>query len=112
MMRRPGAGASLAKALVSAAMLAAFAGGAGAAELVDRMVFPAENGNVVYYHNNHVNEVKGDCTICHEKAPGRIAGFGKDFAHKLCIGCHVPRDGYPEGPTTCDGCHMIQPDRH
>lgn len=86
------------------ALLVAFAGVASAADLKDRMEFPAKNGNVVFYHNNHVNEVRGDCKACHEKAPGRIAGFGKDYAHKICIDCHKD-PSRPEGPTKCDGCH-------
>jgi predicted CXXCH cytochrome family protein len=85
--------------------LGIFGGVAFTAELKDRMEFPAKNGNVLFYHNNHVNEVKGDCTVCHEKAPGKMAGFGKDVAHKLCIPCHEPREGFPEGPTRCEGCH-------
>jgi predicted CXXCH cytochrome family protein len=88
-----------------AAVFLLCAGAALAADLKDRMEFPAEPGTVVFYHNNHVNEVKGDCKVCHELAPGKIEGFGKESAHKLCIGCHEPHDGMPEGPTNCEGCH-------
>ena len=84
--------------------LMAFAGTACAAELQDRMDFPTKNGTVTFYHNNHVNEVKGDCKVCHENTPGKIKGFGEEYAHKNCIPCHALPDG-PEGPTACDGCH-------
>ena len=33
---------------------------------------------------------------------GKIEGFGKDFAHKTCKGCHT--DG-KKGPTSCKECH-------
>jgi predicted CXXCH cytochrome family protein len=89
----------------AAVALSVSAAAVTAAELKDRMEFPASQGVVIYFHNNHVNEVKGDCKVCHEGAPGKIAGFGKELAHKLCIGCHEPKDGMPEGPTKCDGCH-------
>lgn len=92
------------KTFYAMALLVAFTGVASAADLKDRMEFPAKNGNVVFYHNNHVNEVKGDCTVCHEKTTGRIAGFGEEYAHKNCIPCHKDPNG-PEGPTACDGCH-------
>jgi hypothetical protein len=88
-------------------LLGIFGGVAFTAELKNRMEFPVKNGLVTFYHGNHVNEVQGDCKICHgDKAPGKISGFGKDYAHKLCIPCHDPKDGRPEGPTKCDGCHI------
>ncbi len=92
--------------LIGAAMLTAFAS-ASAQYVTDRMVFPATNGNVVFFHNNHVNEVAGDCAHCHDTVPpGKIAGFGADYAHKFCVGCHSnPADGEPEGPTKCEECH-------
>jgi len=93
------------KFLVVIITLISFTGFSFAADVKDRMEFPAKNGMVVFYHMNHINEVKGDCKVCHEQAPGKIAGFGKEFAHKTCIPCHEPRDGFPEGPTQCDGCH-------
>jgi predicted CXXCH cytochrome family protein len=93
------------KLVVALAAVLACTGGVLAADIKDRMEFPASQGTVVFYHNNHINEVKGNCTACHEKAPGKIEGFGKEFAHKLCIGCHEPHDGMPEGPTKCNGCH-------
>jgi predicted CXXCH cytochrome family protein len=86
-------------------MLGFFGGVTFTSELKDRMEFPAKNGDVIFYHNNHVNEVRGECKLCHEATPGKIPGFGKEYAHKVCIGCHEPHDGRPEGPTKCDGCH-------
>ena len=91
--------------LIAVAIAAAVATGAVAAELKDRMVFPASNGDVVFFHNNHVNETHGACALCHDTTPpGKIAGFGADFAHKFCVSCHADPTG-PEGPTACDGCH-------
>jgi hypothetical protein len=91
--------------LIAVAITAAAATGAVAAELKDRMEFPASTGNVVFFHNNHVNEVHGACAVCHETTPpGKIAAFGADYAHKFCVSCHADPNG-PEGPTACDGCH-------
>ena len=94
--------------LVAVALVAVFAGGVFAEDLRDRMEFPASQGTVVFYHMNHINEVHGACQPCHEGSPGKIAGFGKEYAHKVCVECHAPREGYPEGPTKCDGCHIKQ----
>jgi uncharacterized membrane protein len=93
------------KVLLLCVIVAAFAGIACAGETRDRMEFPAKNGVVVFYHNNHVNEVKGDCKVCHANTPGKIASFGKEYAHKKCIPCHDGHDDMPEGPTKCEGCH-------
>lgn len=91
--------------LVGIAIAAAVAGGALAADVRDRMEFPASNGNVVFFHNNHVNEVHGTCAVCHDaKPPGKIDGFGADYAHTFCVSCHSDPNG-PEGPTKCEGCH-------
>ncbi len=40
----------------------------------------------------------------HATKPGKIEGFGKDVAHKLCICCHKT-EGNGKGPTTCMACH-------
>jgi hypothetical protein len=90
---------------VGIALAFALAGGAFADELKDRMEFQASNGNVVFFHNNHVNEVHGGCAVCHETKPeGKIPGFGAQYAHSFCVSCHSDPNG-PEGPTSCDGCH-------
>jgi len=62
----------------------------------------AKNGNVTFAHKKHQELLKGDCKACHEKAPGKIEGFGKDAAHKLCKGCHEEKKA---GPTKCGECH-------
>ncbi|MEI6214988.1 MAG: cytochrome c3 family protein [Desulfuromonadales bacterium] len=56
--------------------------------------------NVVFDHEGH----KGDCNSCHDSVDGgsKIAGFGKDWAHKTCIDCHKAMGA---GPTTCSDCH-------
>jgi predicted CXXCH cytochrome family protein len=44
-----------------------------------------------------------DCTKCHASAAGgKIEGFGKDWAHKTCKGCHSEMG---KGPTSCKDCH-------
>src|SRR5262245_17950510 len=93
------------RVLIVSVMVAALASAAFAADVRARMEFPAKNGVVVFYHNNHVGEVKGKCKPCHEGTPGKIPGFGKEYAHKNCIPCHDGHDGMPEGPTKCEGCH-------
>ena len=93
------------KLLVGLGLCAALAGASQAAELPDRMEFQASNGKVVFFHNNHVNEVHGGCAVCHDTKPeGKIEGFGADFAHKFCVSCHSDPNG-PEGPTKCEDCH-------
>lgn len=59
--------------------------------------------NVVYDHEGH----KGDCISCHDTLDGsqKIAGFGKEWAHKVCIGCH---NSVGNGPTSCNDCHKKQ----
>lgn len=74
---------------------------AGAADI---MRFPAKNGTVVFNHKKHEQLARKDCAACHER-PGEVPGFGRAYAHKVCIGCHEPEPGRMEGPTTCEGCH-------
>ncbi|MDA8431095.1 MAG: cytochrome c3 family protein [Geobacteraceae bacterium] len=59
-------------------------------------------GGVVFDHRGHQTDKAGLCSACHEGVPGKIAGFGKEWAHKNCIDCH---DIFEKGPATCDGCH-------
>ena len=80
------------------ALTLAFAVNAMAADVIS---LPAKNGNVSFNHKQH-QEIAKDCKKCHEKGPGKIEGFGKDAAHKLCKDCHVQKEA---GPTTCSGCH-------
>ncbi len=57
---------------------------------------------IIFEHQLHKREV-GVCTYCHEGTPGKIPGFGQEFAHKFCIGCHID---FKEGPQDCQGCHQ------
>jgi len=74
-----------------------------------------KNG-MVFNHKAHQTERVGKCFVCHEnvsvsqdgavvttKPPGKIKGFGKEWAHKYCTDCH---DLFGEGPTSCDECHQ------
>lgn len=56
---------------------------------------------VSFDHKAHAAAV-GDCKKCHEKESGKIEGFGKEYAHKSCKGCHTDMK---KGPTNCKGCH-------
>ena len=87
------------KKIIAAAALTLFA--ANLAIAADVMTLPAKNGNITFQHKKHQEMLK-DCKICHEKGPGKIEGFGKDFAHKTCKGCHETKKA---GPTKCGECH-------
>lgn len=56
--------------------------------------------NVVFDHEGH----KGDCITCHDTQIGgkKIAGLSKEWAHKVCVGCHT---SLGSGPTECKACH-------
>lgn len=82
--------------IVSLLAVTVFAGSALAADVIEM------KKGVSFPHKRH-SEVLKECTKCHEKAEGgKIAGFGKDFAHKKCKECHVEMK---KGPTSCKGCH-------
>lgn len=84
------------KVVVAMIALVAFAGSAFAADVIEM------KKGVKFNHEAHKKAV-GDCKKCHEKAPGKIEGFGKDFAHKNgCKGCHADMK---KGPTSCKECH-------
>lgn len=87
------------KTLSALVMLALFSTGIALAE--DVIILPAKNGNVEFHHKKHEDMLKS-CMPCHEKTPGKIEVFGKDFAHKTCKGCHEERKS---GPTRCPECH-------
>jgi predicted CXXCH cytochrome family protein len=77
---------------------------AGTALCDDTIVLPAKNGNVNFPHSKHqaIKQDKG-CTACHETDKGgKIAGLGKDWAHKTCKGCH---EAMGKGPVKCGDCH-------
>ncbi|HEU0265875.1 MAG TPA: cytochrome c7 [Geobacterales bacterium] len=86
------------KMIVALFVVVAFAGVSVAADVME---FPASMGKVTFNHKAHQAKVNGDCKVCHEKAPGKIEGFGKDMAHKTCKGCHAEKGG----PTKCGDCH-------
>ena len=66
----------------------------------DTMVLKAKNGDVTF---NHAKHQKLGCKSCHaDEKGGKIEGFGKDFAHKTCKGCHQEKNA---GPTKCGDCH-------
>ena len=84
------------KTIIALFTLAAFAGTAFAADVIEL------KKGVTFKHKAHQEALK-DCTKCHSTAAGgKIEGFGKDFAHKTCKGCHT--DG-KKGPTSCKECH-------
>ena len=87
------------KTVVALFALVAFAGTAFAVS--DVIELKAKNGNVNFNHKAHQESLK-DCKKCHEKAPGKIEGFGKDVAHNLCKKCHTDMG---KGPTKCGDCH-------
>lgn len=87
------------KKFIAAVALVMFS--AGAVMAADTIVLPAKNGDITFNHKNHQVALK-DCKICHEKGPGKIESFGKDFAHKTCKGCHTDKGA---GPTKCTECH-------
>jgi len=84
------------KKIIAAVMLTLFCS-ALAMAADDVMTLPAKNGNVAFPHKKHQDALK-DCKVCHENGPGKIEGFGKDWAHKNCKGCHVEKNA---GPTKC-----------
>ena len=76
----------------------------GTALCGDIVTLPAKNGNVSFTHSKHqaIKQEKG-CTACHETLEGgKIAGLGKEWAHKICRGCHAEMD---KGPVNCVDCH-------
>ena len=67
----------------------------------DVIELPASMGKVTFSHSGH--QARYDCTKCHSNSSGgRIIGFGKDWAHKTCKGCHTE---IKQGPTSCKECH-------
>jgi formate dehydrogenase maturation protein FdhE len=84
------------KMIIAVMAVAAFTGSALAADTIEM------KRQVTFKHKAHAEALK-DCTKCHASAAGgKIDGFGKDFAHKTCKGCHAEMS---KGPVKCDGCH-------
>jgi predicted CXXCH cytochrome family protein len=91
------------KRIISAVALTLFTAGTTFA-VSDVISLPAKNGNVAFPHSKHmeVKQSKG-CKACHDKETGgKIAGLGKDWAHKTCKGCH---EEMKKGPVKCGDCH-------
>jgi hypothetical protein len=84
-------------AIIMAAALA-FSGVAFAGDVME-FAPNCPMGKVTFNHKKHQETVK-DCKACHEKAPGKIEGFSKDWAHKTCKECHAKR-----GAVKCGDCH-------
>jgi len=89
------------KRIIAAAALTLFTAGMALAAGPETISLPAKMGTVTFPHKAHQEKLK-DCKICHEKGPGKIEGFGKDWAHKTCKGCHAEKKA---GPTKCNECH-------
>ena len=84
------------KVIIALFAVVAFAGTAFAGDVIEL------KKGVKFNHKAHQTTV-GDCTKCHAKAAGgKIEGFGKDWAHKTCKGCH---SDMKKGPTSCKDCH-------
>lgn len=55
-----------------------------------------------FSHWKHQVNLKQECFHCHNSKIGKIDGWGKETAHKVCIACH---DLEEKGPVTCLQCH-------
>ena len=60
------------------------------------------NMTLPFKHWKHQKTVNNECYHCHNTKIGRIDGWSKDTAHKICIACHELED---RGPVTCLECH-------
>jgi hypothetical protein len=89
------------KRIIAAAAITIFTAGMALAAGPETITLNAKMGNVTFPHKKH-QEVLKSCKPCHEKAPGKIEGIGKDWAHKTCKGCHTEK---AKGPTKCSECH-------
>jgi predicted CXXCH cytochrome family protein len=55
-----------------------------------------------FSHGLHQTYNGSECSNCHKSDGGKIAGWGKEAAHGLCIPCH---DLNEKGPVECKQCH-------
>ncbi len=55
-----------------------------------------------FQHWKHQLNTGSECFHCHKAEGGKIAGWGKEAAHDLCIPCHDLND---KGPVECKQCH-------
>lgn len=89
------------KKIIAAVALTLFCAVTALAAGPETITLPTKMGTVTFPHKKHQEMLK-DCKICHEKGPGKIEGFSKDWAHKTCKGCHTEKKA---GPTKCGECH-------
>ncbi len=89
------------KKIIAVMALSLFVAGVALAE--ETMVLPGKQaGDVPFSHKKH-SDVLNSCQPCHSgESGGKIEGFGKESAHKLCKDCHVQKQA---GPTKCSECH-------
>jgi predicted CXXCH cytochrome family protein len=91
------------KTIIAACALFFFSSGTALAS--EAITFPSKMmGDVQFHHENHQEFLKKDCKACHTKKPGKIEGFNKDAAHKLCWDCHKAKSN-GKGPVSCKACH-------
>lgn len=94
-------------------LIMVLAASTASAEVSDIIHF--KNG-MTFNHKIHQTEKVGKCYVCHDNVqvskdeksfitsePGKIPGFGKEWAHKSCKDCH---DLFGEGPVECNDCHQ------
>lgn len=86
------------RATVLAVLLAGLAGSAWGADVV---TINATNGNITFNHKAHQGRLP--CTACHKDGTPTKLHLQKDFAHRLCRGCHEIRRG--SAPVKCADCH-------
>jgi cytochrome c553 len=58
-----------------------------------------------FKHWKHQKNQHDECFHCHNTKIGKIDGWGKETAHKICIACH---DLEGKGPISCRQCHSKQ----
>jgi predicted CXXCH cytochrome family protein len=84
-------------------MLAAITCATAAEPMPDVITFRAKKGEVTFSHTSHVKG-QGTCKTCHDRKGGKIKGLGREWAHKVCRGCH---EAIMVGPVQCEGCHKV-----
>jgi len=67
----------------------------------ETITFKMKDLELPFKHWRHQKSLNGECFHCHSTTIGKIDGWGKDTAHKLCVSCHELED---KGPV-CRQCH-------